>query len=307
MVTFRPEDPRTPKFIADAKSRGLKAGLWFADPSSADSVAYGIKGDAVGFADDVVRITKDLDTRKFTINGKEISASPQLVQLNIEFTGKGYPTWKANTKVKAWHRWTANGFEWQTFTDGTTGATRPAFQGDGVTPIFTGMTVKDNDIIWHCLGQANFNGWDWNETVAARLRRKVSDGGIPTRPLVVQPMGNQGDFNYGAYYTQRQYSVINGVPQLSPRARISPQCYDGNNNPMDPEYCINVIADNGYVLSHYGETINKAYIHPTLFANNSAYYLPKMQNIPGARGYSIFRMDYMGDSDYTAYASYMLV
>jgi hypothetical protein len=298
-VYYRPEDPRSGEFISQSKAAGfLVSGLWFADPSSSDSVAHGIRGDAAGFADDVTRIVRGLDALTGS-NGR--SCSPQVVQLNIEFTGKGYPTWRPNTDVKAWQRCVANGDEWQTWSDGTTGSTRPNFAGTGF-PNVVGVGVWDGTVYWHNLNPAAYNGWDWNETVMARLRRSVPEGGMPIRPLVVQPMCHQGDFNYGAYLKTREYAP----GKFSPPARVSPQCYSGDMSPVDPGPAIEEIVSNPYVTSHYpGVVVPRSYVHPSLASARSDFYMPGLKTL-GLRGYTIFRADNMNAADYTTYREVMI-
>jgi hypothetical protein len=292
-VTFQPEEPRAHGFMQDAHAHGMTTGWWFEDPSSHDTV---MRGGPEDFADDVAQIVRAGDAARDT-SGRW-SAHADVCYLDIEFTGKGYPTWRASTDVKAWHRWEIDGHEWQLWADGTTDAVKPTF-----TP-GVGATVKDGSALWHYLGSAAYRGWDWNECMMARLRRKVADGGLPTRPMIVQPMGRQGDFNYGAYLKPRLYNTgLGGVPLYSPPARISPQCYDGNMSPYSVATCITEIEINGFVQSHYGFSVPRAYIHPSLSPGHAADY--SLEEL-GPRGYTLFRDDYMTASDLTAYAPYML-
>jgi len=295
-VTFMPQDSRAGQFISEAKFHGLIAGIWTVDPGSSDS---GMRGDPEGYADDVISAVHSLDNRT---GYQGIPCDPQLLQLNIEFAGKGYPNWRANTDVKAWHRCTESGWEWQTFQDGKSGSTKPSFAGPAGSPIVQGGTVVDGTVVWHALGRAQFDGWNWNERMVKHLRRRVSDGGVPTRPAVVQPMGRQADFNYGAYLKSR--SNAGGI-QLTEPIRVSPQCYDGSMVPIDPRVCVDEIVANGYVASHYPEVggVRRAFIHPSLAPAHSDWYVPRLY---GGRGYTLFRSDYMDANDLTAYRSFML-
>lgn len=296
VVTFQPQDSRSKQFIVNCKRRSepMIGGLWFDDPQSHGSL---LRGDPEGCAEDIVTIVRAHDLYREHREDK-ITGSPQIIILDIEFTGKGYPTWKANTNVKAWHRWTIEGWEWQTWGDGKTGVTKPSF--------LIGDTVKDGSIEWHRLGKATFDGWDWNEKFMTCMREKVIDGGLPTRPMIVQPMGHQADFNYGAYFKRRKYGTYNGKDQFSPQCRISPQCYDGSMVPADPVACVNEIVGNGYVKSHYGFNIPTEYIHPTLAPCNFPYYKSALETL-GKRGYTIFRADYMNGSDYVDYKDYAYI
>ena len=299
-VTFMPQEVRAAQFIAEAKYHGLIAGIWTVDPLSTDS---GMSGDPQGYADDVIEATKELDAGRIVVGGRGISCTPQIVQLNIEYTGKGYPTWRPSTSVKAWHRMVLYGWEWQTWADGTTGTTKPSPGPFGES----GSIMHDGGVTWHSLTPASFDGWDWNELMVARLRRSVPDGGLPTRPMVVQPMGRQADFNYGAYLKVRTTSTGTKTPPI----RISPQCYDGSMVPISPATCVDEIVSNGYVASHYPDvgTVPRSYIHPTLAAHESAWNTGHMAS--GPRGYTIFRADYMDAADLkpkvsNPYAPYMV-
>jgi len=290
-VAFRPEEG-VDKVAARAdfcrrqktfRGTAFDSNLWFADPGSSDSVAAGIPTDAHAWADYVADFVDRL-----RMKGQHIA----VLVLNIEFTGKGYPPWRANTAYKAWQIINVGGYMWQTHADGTSGKTAPVATASM-------NTVKDGTITWQLMRDGNGNprrtgdGWNWNELAAAELFASLTD-----QPTMIQPMSNQADYNLGAW-------MFRG-------ARCSPQCYGSEPyiNTTDPGAEIDIVAQNSYAPLYYpGHTIDRRRIHPCIGAfGQGSFYAPLITKarLKGPFGLCVFPNNNLAPSDYQVYRQFAL-
>lgn len=265
--------------------RGTKfdGNVWFADPGSADSLAAGFPTDAYGWASAVVHFVTRLSGLGFP---------PKVLKLNVEFTGKGYPPWKAGIVVKPWMHIYASGPDgvprlYFTPNGGTTGQTRPRFTG----------VVNDNGVTWQ-LDDPNgspyqyYRGWQWNAAAAATIRNW-----LPNQLVMTQPLGGQGDFNRGAWYKIG--------------ARESPQCYGDQpyHDLRDPGAEIDLVDNDVYAKAWHGLDLDRRLVHPTIGAyGQSSYYVPRLKaaRTKGLFGFCLYRHDAFKDSDYAEYRQFVV-
>jgi hypothetical protein len=275
-VAARIDDLRKQKTFRGTPFAG---NVWYADPASTDSQAAGIPVDAEGWAAHIIGFV-----RKLTEKG----CRPEVLKLNIEFTGKGFPPRQANTFYKAWSVVQVDGWQWQTRTDGTTSSGFKNFPKATV-----GATVPDGTLTWNVmLGKglpvrSDPDAWGWNERVA-----ELVFNGLPAQPIEVQPMSRQADFNLGAW--------------MSRGARCSPQCYGSQpylaNTTLETE--IQAVVGNPYVKGYYGFTPDRRRVHPTIGAfGQGKFYVPaiKEARAKGLFGIRVFPHNDLTESDYSDY------
>lgn len=297
IVYFRPEDhahgfaagPETVAArIRDLRNTGgLDGGIWFADPMSADSAAFGIPSDPTQWGNYVAEYVSSCQ--------RGFGERPTVLVLNVEFSGKGLPPSKRNANYPAWTYCVEGGKLYQTQSSGITAATKPAGLGS------TASTVRDGTVTW-ILVDPNYQyakGWDWNEKAAVSLYANLGRLGLGDQKTMVQPMGEE-DFNYGAWYKRG--------------ARVSPQCYgDQPYNAVTPDVLqrkVDLAVNNFYVpLFNNGMKVDERLVHPTIGAYGQGLkYVPQIKEMRKDHlfGFTLYPAGSLGDTDYTDYRQFVI-
>lgn len=292
MVYFRPEDhahgyaagaETVAARIHDLRAHGLDGGVWFADPLSADSLAFGIPTDPAAFG---------LYAARFVKQCAHFGDRPTVLVLNLEFSAKGVPPARRASDYPAWSYCVEGGKLYQTAAAGRTAATKPVF---GATP------VVDGGVTWRMVSAdySGAGGWAWNEKAASALVAEFAIGGWADQKLMVQPMGEE-DFNYGVWHRAG--------------ARFSPQCYgDQPYNGVTPDVLqrrVEAITHNRYVpIFNAGAKIDPRLVHPTIGAYGQGdKYVPQIKAMRQNHlfGLTLYPAGSLGDRDYVDYRQFVI-